>query len=50
MKKLLENNFIINPQISYLIKISYNQNKNDFECSLYYNDDNEIITRKWENE
>lgn len=49
MERLLQDKFVVNPLISYLIKISYNLEKDDFECSLCYNDKNEIIVRKWEN-
>lgn len=47
MDKLLKDRFIVDETISYLIKISYNSDKNDFESSLCYNEDNEIIIRKW---
>lgn len=48
MERLLQDKFVVNPLVSYLIKISYNLEKDDFECSLCYNDDKEIIVRKWE--
>src|SRR5690348_15925484 len=49
MEKILKDKFIVDESLSYLIKISHNQEKDDFECSLCYDENNEPIIRKWEN-